>query len=549
MVTVMNRRRVSWVILAGLVLADAQAAQPIAPQIPGLVNPNLQREQVEQIQQQQRIEERARQTQVPALRGDAPADQVLPDQGERFVLTGIAFNASVYLPREQLEALAQGYVGREIGFADLNQLLREVNALYEAKGQLTARALIPAQSLEDGQLRIVLVEAKVDQVTWKGGPRHVAEAFYGQRLNVQPGSTLDSPALMNAIQRFNATTPGPQVTASLAPGASFGTTSVELEAFEPNRLQWSVFANNYGNESTGREQYGGSLTWFSPTAVADALNLLVVATSGSQFASLRYSRPINRWNGIAYAELGGNSMAVEEGPLAALNIEGESRTYTLGFDQPWWIDDNWLLQGGLGVNQQHSENTVEGFTLSEVDTREAFLRGQLEYRSAPWYVRYEQRVRQARVDNAVSGDAGSFALLNGQGYLSRALGEHFEWVSRFGWQFANDSEALPASLFYQFGGISSVRGYDPGVISAPQGATLNLEAWWRPNERWQPFVFFDYGRAMELGITDIDLQSVGVGLNFNWGRHLSLSLTAANTLKDVVPDQDGGQVLAQIILR
>ena len=52
-----------------------------------------------------------------------------------------------------------------------------------------------------------------------------------------------------------------------------------------------------------------------------------------------------------------------------------------------------------------------------------------------------------------------------------------------------------------------------------------------------------------LGITDIDLQSVGVGLNFNWGRHLSLSLTAANTLKDVVPDQDGGQVLAQIILR
>ena len=108
---------------------------------------------------------------------------------------------------------------------------------------------------------------------------------------------------------------------------------------------------------------------------------------------------------------------------------------------------------------------------------------------------------------------------------------------------------VPSALLKQFGGISSVRGYDPGVISSPQGATLNLEAWWRHSPRWQPFVFFDYGRAMELGITDIDLQSVGVGLNFNWGRHLSLSLTAANTLKDVVPDQDGGQVLAQIILR
>ncbi|VXD02032.1 conserved exported hypothetical protein [Pseudomonas sp. 9AZ] len=541
--------RAAWLMLVMLVSISVQAAQPIGPQVPGLVNPNLQREQVEQIQQQQRIEERARRTQVPALRGDAPADQVLPDQGERFVLTGIAFNASVYLPREQLESLAQGYVGREIGFAELNQLLREINALYEARGQLTARALIPAQSLEDGQLRIVLVEAKVDQVTWKGETRKVGERFYAQRLNVQPGSTLDSPALMSAIQRFNATTPGPQVTASLAPGARFGTTSVELEAFEPETLQWSLFANNYGNESTGREQYGGSLTWFSPTAVADALNLLLVTTAGSQYASLRYSRPLNRWNGVAYAEVGGNSMTVEEGPLAALNIEGESRTYTLGFDQPWWLDDNWLLQGGLGYNQQHSENTVESFTLSEVDTREAFLRGQLEYRAAPWYLRYEQRVRQASVDNAVSGDSGSYALLNGQGYLSRALGEQYELVGRFGWQFANNTEELPASLFYQFGGISSVRGYDPGVISSPQGATLNLEAWWRHSPRWQPFVFFDYGRAMELGITDIDLQSVGVGLNFNWGRHLSLSLTAANTLKDVVPDQDGGQVLAQIILR
>ncbi len=543
-------RRCSWLVLTSLAAGPLPAlAETIAPQVPGLVNPNLQREQIEQIQQQRRIEERARRTQVPALRGEEPEDQRLPEGGERFVLSGIGFNASEYLPREQLEAMARHYVGREIGFDDLNRLLRAINELYEARGQLTARALIPAQDLEGGQLRIVLVEAKVDQVSWKGGPRRVDDAFYDRRLHVEPGTTLDSPALMNAIQRFNATTPGPQVTASLAPGARFGTTAVELEAFEPDSLQWSLFANNYGNEGTGREQYGGSLTWFSPTGAADALNLLLVATSGSQYGSVRYSRPVNRWNGVAYGEVGGNSMTVEEGPLASLNIEGESRTWTLGFDQPWWLDEHWVLQGGVGYNQQRSENTIEGFTLSEVDTREGFLRGQVEYRSAPWYLRYEQRVRQAQVDNAVSGDGGSYGLLNGQGYLSRALGEQYELVGRFGWQFASDTQALPASLFYQFGGISSVRGYDPGVISSPQGATLNLEAWWRPSERWQPFVFFDYGRAMELGIADIDLQSVGVGLNFNWGRHLSLSLVAANTLKDVVPDQDSGQVLAQIVLR
>lgn len=79
--------------------------------------------------------------------------------------------------------------------------------------------------------------------------------------------------------------------------------------------------------------------------------------------------------------------------------------------------------------------------------------------------------------------------------------------------------------------------------------TLNLESYWNLSERWQPFVFSDYGRAMELGTADVDLQSVGVGLNFNWGKHLSISLVVAITLKDVVADQDSGQVLAQIVIR
>ncbi|MFL9813993.1 ShlB/FhaC/HecB family hemolysin secretion/activation protein [Stutzerimonas sp. VN223-3] len=535
--------------LALLLAGEAQAQVPPAG-VPGQIDPGLQREQLERNQRQQAIEERARRVVVPALKGEAPDAQQLPEQGERFELSGISFNASVFLEKQTLEALARPYIGRPITFADLNALLREVNALYEQQGQLTARALIPPQTLSDGRLRIVLVEAKVDQVIWQGQPPKVDQAFYEARMPVQSGETLDSLALMNSIERFNATTPGPQVTASLAPGQSFGTTRVELEAFEPGTFQWSAFVNNYGNEGTGREQYGGTATWFSPTGVADAFSAIVVATSGSQYGSLRYSRPVNRYNGIAYVEAGANTLEIQTGPFAALNIEGESQTYGLGYDQPWWIDRQWLLLGGLGWNHQESETTIEGLALSETSVDEIVLKGQFEYRAAPWYARYEQRIRQANTDNQVTGESGSYQLLNGTAYLSRSLAEQrFEVVGRLGWQYASDTETLPSTLLYQFGGISSVRGYDPGVIAAPQGMTLNLEAYWNYSERWQPFVFFDYGRAMELGTADVDLDSIGVGLNFNWGKHLSVSVVAANTLTDVVPDQDSGQVLAQITLR
>lgn len=529
---------------------QAQAAPDVpTSSVPGRIEPNLIREQIERDQQQKAIEDRANRVLVPALRGDAPAEQVLPDQGQRFTLTGIDFNASVYIDRATLEGLAKGYVGHPISFSDLNTLLRQINAHYEQQGQLTARAIIPPQSLENGVLKIVLVEAKVDAVQWQGQPTRVKPAFYEARLPLSVGQTLDSPALMNAIQRFNATTPGPQVTASLAPGQKFGTTQVDLQAFEPDPWQWTAFLNNYGTEGTGREQYGGTLTWFSPTGVADALSAIAVGTAGSQYGSLRYSRPVNTYNGVAYVEVGANTLKIKKGPFAALDIKGDSQTYGLGYDQPWWVDEHMTLLGGVGYDHQASSTTIQGLDLSDTTVDEFTLKGQLEYRAAPWYGRYEQRLRQASTDNSVSGVSGSFQLLNGDGYLSRDFGKQFTGVARLGWQYATKPTTLPSTLLYQFGGISSVRGYEPGVIASPQGVTMNLEWYWNYSERWQPFVFFDYGRAMQLGTADVDLQSVGAGLNFKYNKHLSISLVAANTLKEVVADQDRSEILAQIIFR
>lgn len=543
-------RHWSGLTVAGLLIAaQAQAATPIAAGVSGQIDPNLQRNQLEEIQRQREVEARAQRIQVPALQGEAPESQQLPSAGERFVLKGIHFNPSTFIEQTRLEEMARDYVGRSISFEDINELLRKINAIYEAAGQLTARAVVPPQNVDNGVLSIVLVEARVDSLAWQEAPKNVDEDFYLKRISVNPGETLDSPALMAAISRFNSTSPGPQVTASLAPGQNFGTTRVDLQAFEPDPWQWSLFVNNYGSEGTGREQYGGSLTWFSPTGVADALNAVVVATSGSEYGSLRYSRPVNRHNGVVYVEAGTNTMSIEKGPFAALNIEGDSTTYGIGYDQPWWLDGNWTLLGGIAYSHQTSESTIDGLLLSEVDIDDVILKGQVEYRDGPWYGRYEQRLRQASADNAVNGEGDSYQLLNGLGYLSRDIQTDYQLVSRLSWQFATDTESLPSALLYQFGGISSVRGYESGVIASPQGITLNTEAYWRFNDNLQPFVFFDYGRAMELGTADVDLMSVGIGLNFNWGRHVSLSLVAANTLKDVTPDQDSGQVLAQLIIR
>tara|TARA_R110000796_G_scaffold82350_2_gene180702 strand:+ start:3766 stop:5391 length:1626 start_codon:yes stop_codon:yes gene_type:complete len=518
---------------------------------PGQVNPSLQREQIDAQRRQQAIEERARRVDIPALQGEQPEQgDALPADSPPFVLSGISFNTSVFITQEQLKEIAGQYVGREITFADLNQMIRQVNKLYADDGQLTARAIIPPQSLDDGQLRVVLVEAKLDGVNFTGEGESVDEAFYRERLNLTEGETLNSPMLIEAIRRFNATSQGPQISAGLAPGERFGTTRVDVERFEPKRFDWSLFANNYGSEGTGYEQLGGTLNWFSPTGAADNISAVLVGTRGSQYMNLRYSRPVNRRNGFAWVEAGANSMEIKRGPLADLNIEGDSSNYGIGFDQPWWLSDRWLLLGGLGYTSQTSETTLEGVTLSEVDIQEVFLKGQFEYRAAPWYARYEQRIRQASPDNALTGDSGNFTILTGDLYTSRQLGERYELVGKAGWQYATRQEELPSALHKQFGGISAQRGYEPGIITSPWGANFSVEGYWSANDRWQPFVFMDYGRAMELGDEDVDLISGGAGVNSRWWNdRVSASLLVAGAFKDVVPDQDSGQVLLQLVFR
>ena len=518
---------------------------------PGQVNPSLQREQIDAQRRQQAIEERARRVDIPALQGEQPEQgDALPADSPPFVLSGISFNTSVFITQEQLKEIAGQYVGREITFADLNQMIRQVNKLYADDGQLTARAIIPPQSLDDGQLRVVLVEAKLDGVNFTGEGESVDEAFYRERLNLTEGETLNSPMLIEAIRRFNATSQGPQISAGLAPGERFGTTRVDVERFEPKRFDWSLFANNYGSEGTGYEQLGGTLNWFSPTGAADNISAVLVGTRGSQYMNLRYSRPVNRRNGFAWVEAGANSMEIKRGPLADLNIEGDSSNYGIGFDQPWWLSDRWLLLGGLGYTSQTSETTLEGVTLSEVDIQEVFLKGQFEYRAAPWYARYEQRIRQASPDNALTGDSGNFTILTGDLYASRQLGERYELVGKAGWQYATRQEELPSALHKQFGGISAQRGYEPGIITSPWGANFSIEGYWSANDRWQPFLFMDYGRAMELGDEDVDLISGGAGVNSRWWNdRISASLLVAGAFKDVVPDQDSGQVLLQLVFR
>ncbi len=534
-------------VFVSLGLAPVLAQEGLPPDRPGLFDPGLDRQDRQQRERDLDLRDRADRVEVPALKGGDVEGQALPESDQRFVLESIGFNPSVFIDEERLESIAGNYVDRRIGFVDLNEMLDEINAIYESQRQLTSRAVIPPQDIGDGRLTVVLVEAELESVRWIEDPEQVSPSFYTDRVVVETGEVLDTARLLDDVQRLNATTPGPQLSVNLEPGEEFGTTRLALEPFEPDPWGVSAYVNNYGSDSSGEYQLGLRGVWFSPTGHADSLSLTLQGAEGTVFGDLDYRFPVNRHNGVVYAGISRNQLEIINGPYRDLEIEGESWEYRLGYEHPWWLDPHWTLTAGAEYRRSQSETTVEGdVELTETSVDSLRLNGVARFREGDWFVQYEQSLDVASTDNAVTGDSGNYQRLIGNGFSQWRWRDDIRFVGRSRWQYASAEEDLPSTLLFQLGGLASVRGYDSGILSAPHGIDLALEGHWAFADGWESSMMLDAGHALDDDLPETTIASIGAGVSYRWSDSVYVDATYAHALTEVVPEQESGQLLLQL---
>lgn len=530
-----------------LALAPVFAQETLPSDRPGLFDPGLDRQDRQQRERELELRDQADRIEVPALKGGDVKGQTLPESDQRFVLKSIGFNPSVFIDEERLESIAENYVDRRIGFADLNAMLDEINSIYQSQRQLTSRAVIPPQDIGDGHLAVVLVEAELESVRWIKDPRHVSTSFYTDRVTVQTGEVLDTASLLDEVRGLNATTPGPQLSVNLEPGEEFGTTRLALEPFEPDPWGLRAQVNNYGSESSGEDQLGLRGAWFSPTGNADSLSVALQAAEGTLFGDIGYRFPVNRHNGVVYGGLSRNQLEIINGPYRNLEIEGESWEYRLGYEHPLWLNRRWTLIAGGEYRRSRSETTVEGdVTLTETTVDSVRLNGVARFREGDWFVQYEQSLDVASADNAVTRDSGNYQRLIGNGFGQWRWRDDIRFVGRSRWQYASAEEDLPSTLLFQLGGLASVRGYDSGILSAPHGIDLALEGYWAFADGWEGSIMFDAGHALDDDLPETTIASIGAGFSYRWSDSIYVDATYAHALTEVVPEQESGQLLVQL---
>ena len=120
---------------------------------------------------------------------------------------------------------------------------------------------------------------------------------------------------------------------------------------------------------------------------------------------------------------------------------------------------------------------------------------------------------------------------------------HYTYVRLFGQQ-ASDP-ILPSTMALSLGGVGTVRGYQVGVASGDEGYYGNFEWHHDIGAGFSGFVFYDTGTVKTKGFNNIDLSSVGAGVDWGW-KSFSANLTLGHPLKDVTIDQSSMRVTGRL---
>ena len=523
----------SGLVSAQSLLAQAQAlAQTVDP---AAKQQRLFRDRVERYQREQKL---TRPTQGAPKIG-------LPDQAagaaasdvKNIPVTRFDIDASEVLSAEDIELVLAAYRGRDVSLKELFEAVAQLNELYDAKGAQTSRAILPAQDIKGGVVKIRLVEARVGAIG-VSGTSDSQKGFVQEHLHQKTGDLLSITRLEQDLIRFN-TLYEAKLRANVTAGAEVGKTDLAIEVEPAKRHSFSTFADNAGSDSVGQTRAGAIYRGNGLFNLGDSVQLSGSGTDGSRSYGISYSTPVNADDlrlDVAYSR---GHIEVVNGSFVALGITGRSHEASIGLTQPFGVDmeAQWAAYGRLasrnsinrfgGVTQQDRDLTVFALGLS----------GEAHRDTVAW-----------TIDNSLNvgvralGSDESFAYYRANASRIDRLSQRVQLVTRAGVQYSFD-RVLPSGEQFQAGGISTVRGFSEGLLSGRSGYALSAElrvvAYAPPPDTpagLRPVVqvlsFFDHGAALpyrpgKSTTHDDYLTSAGVGCILDFSSRVTTRVTAA----------------------
>ena len=463
----------------------------------------------EQVREQIAEDEAARKSQVE--QGEASSSENA-DTEIHFELKKVEWNPSAILTQEELQAVTEAYIGRQITAKDLLEMTDKITALYREKGYMTCGAVLNRR-IHDGVAKVRLVEGRTENVSVSGN-RSTRENYITGRLGLKPGEIANIAKLNKDLRWFHGTN-DIQLRVVIKPGAAEGTTDYEIIALEPQNQTVTLYLDNDGYDNSGRWRQGIFYAMRSLSGYRDALRGSFIRSQGTKAWTMGYSIPLSQRGMRLDLNYSGNRTKITNGELKNLGVRGKAQSFSLNWRLPFYITAHSRHETGLQYIYQTSKTDWGYGSVSWTDDK---INRVIPYVSFTHYgnssVFYHKHSFVFAKRRDIDGNSDSANLYRLSSFWQKRYGGGQFWQARLEGQWSSEDYLASSDRFF-IGGVTSVRGYEEGFIGGPKGMTANLEYHVPLDKarRFSLFPFVDWGTIS--GVTGMEhrtLLSAGLGL-------------------------------------
>jgi len=167
-----------------------------------------------------------------------------------FEINKIILEDAHSLSAEEKQKLIKPFLGQCIGMTEIKELLRTITNYYIDKGYVTTRVYIHQQELDDGVLKLLVIEGISESINQESEDAkiNIATAFPGLKGKVY--NIRDFEQGLDQINRLQSN----NASLDLQPGSAPGKTRVVIRNTPTFPLSGPLVADNYGSESTGENR-------------------------------------------------------------------------------------------------------------------------------------------------------------------------------------------------------------------------------------------------------------------------------------------------------
>lgn len=534
-------------LLFSLALVPGVSAQPR----PGAAQPG----QIER--QLQRPPEPTAQTGPIAI---PEAGQQAPPNADdiRFVLNQLTVDGSTVYKADDLRKTYAASLGKEVTLAQIYRIVDALTARYRNDGYILSQVIVPAQSVENGSVRLQAIEGYIADVQVQGGTEALRNRARKYGEHIRGKRPLTAGTLERNILLLN-DLPGVQARAVLAPGATPGAAQLVLQLTQ-RRYGAGLSSDTRGSKAQGRQRVFGDLDLHnlfggaSLTEIRDVTTftpeLSYVAAAHDQFIG-SYGGKFSISGSYVYSK-------PQELSIIPLNLVTNSETVTLSYSQPLVRTRGTNLYVRAALSGFDSRSTI--FDLRDTTDKLRAARVGLTYDAGDRLggvniadLEYSQGINglgaSKNADEYLSRPSGRVDFQKATLYAARIQALPANWSIVFAGNAQYAFTDLLAPELFAFGGEQFGRGYDPSELLNDHGAALKLDL--RYSHTWNgrrpttlmPYVFADGGRVWQRtkfpGLeSEQTASSAGGGIRLNIGSQLSGFVEFAKPLDRVVGQEN-----------